>query len=737
MDFLQTEEFIIRPSNPLDLIQNGNRDVAKRRIEMIPFDRPNFEFISFIDFAKFTQNDYYVSKFLQCNDKSLRIDLFKRKLDSFRTSSENYYFQIEIGQNFKSINVFIKYHMSMFSFSDKESIPCLIFKSNHSQKIFDFQNLYDKPSEDSLLYQVANYYLKLSDKDCPQCITCFFQRLMNPRKTQIDLLFNNRSPRSILEVLDSCPGDIKITYQQKNPDVDKEIQTISIVFPWAVTALKSIHYLEVDGSFDGMKPYVYCVLQGVIFNESVPLAITIAPQECLELYKIFFDSIDEITQKGILWKEMFIISDMHQSIKSVCKSLGITHYFCHRHIIEHFGSSCALGLMVNKLLKCFSFINYINVADEVLRDLDKYEKERLKFGPISDDLKLKIEEVRIMASFEDCDVQSDYYYKNWALWIRREHHVGRCSNHNEALHSVINRTVNAAYGLPKKLTNLIDVVLKHFIYTKRYGKTIKRKIKQYIEVLQKNLNDPRYNILSNCLEYCECEEDKYNNLIYGAAIPCKHKLFSNAKMEIINIKNKLEKVPNNCHFNTFLAAVLSVNHLFSHINIDNASLYLKTLKVSLLEENFALDDIEILNFVTSIQHCFTFNTPKIQNFDLNWNIHSVNEGFSNKYIDFKQNQPIKWFKRIEIPDNIAITTEENQSEAKKKAKRSLYETIYELLTVYPTMSKSSIAYSICFDKYLEYLSFLKDEEIYIWLPAFKIECWKAADLIMKKKRFFK
>ncbi len=62
----------------------------------------------------------------------------------------------------------------MFSFSDKESIPCLIFKSNHSLKIFDFQSLYDKPSEDSLHYQVANYYLKICDKDCMQCISCFF-----------------------------------------------------------------------------------------------------------------------------------------------------------------------------------------------------------------------------------------------------------------------------------------------------------------------------------------------------------------------------------------------------------------------------------------------------------------------------------------------------------------------------------------------------------------------------------
>ena len=65
--------------NPLDLIENGNRDI--KRIQMIPFDRPNFEFISFVDFAKYTVNDYFVSKFIQFPNNSLRIDLFKRKLN--------------------------------------------------------------------------------------------------------------------------------------------------------------------------------------------------------------------------------------------------------------------------------------------------------------------------------------------------------------------------------------------------------------------------------------------------------------------------------------------------------------------------------------------------------------------------------------------------------------------------------------------------------------------------------
>ena len=84
-----------------------------------------------------------------------------------------------------------------------------------------------------------------------------------------------------------------------------------------------------------------------------------------------------------------------------------------------------------------------------------------------------------------------------------------------------------------------------------------------------------------------------------------------------------------------------------------------------------------------------------------------------------------------------IVIDENQSEAKKKAKITLFETIYEIILVYPTMNKSSLAYSICFNIYLKILSFLNDDEIYKWLPHFKIACWKAADTKMRQKKFFK
>lgn len=63
-----------------------------------------------------------------------------------------------------------------------------------------------------------------------------------------------------------------------------ELQTLSIVFPWAlsyiVIFIRIISFViiiiifELDASFEGLKPYVYCVCHAIFNNESVPLSIT-------------------------------------------------------------------------------------------------------------------------------------------------------------------------------------------------------------------------------------------------------------------------------------------------------------------------------------------------------------------------------------------------------------------------------------------------------------------------------
>ena len=71
------------------------------------------------------------------------------------------------------------------------------------------------------------------------------------------------------------------------------------------------------------------------------------------------------------------------------------------------------------------------------------------------------------------------------------------------------------------------------------------------------------------------------------------------------------------------------------------------------------------------------------------------------------------------------------------AKKSLYETILEVIHVYPELNKTSIPYSICFDEFFSIIDFKDDTHILNSIPLFKINCWKSADKMMKSNRFFK
>mgnify|MGYP007039331950 CR=1 FL=1 len=74
---------------------------------------------------------------------------------------------------------------------------------------------------------------------------------------------------------------------------------LSIIFPWSLNLLKFAHYIEFDASFFGMRSYAYCLAQGIFYNESIPLSISIAPQESNELFEMIIDNFNELSENQI------------------------------------------------------------------------------------------------------------------------------------------------------------------------------------------------------------------------------------------------------------------------------------------------------------------------------------------------------------------------------------------------------------------------------------------------------
>lgn len=126
-----------------------------------------------------------------------------------------------------------------------------------------------------------------------------------------------------------------------------------------------------------------------------------------------------------------------------------------------------------------------------------------------------------MLSGDNGDTESNYFYLRWALWMRSSHHAGTCSNHNESLHSYINKDLHQCITIESKLSNLISKTLKHLSNLKnRKGTSIRRKLKNMITFIIKKINNATFDISNFYDESCRCNEKEYNYQVLGVEIPC-------------------------------------------------------------------------------------------------------------------------------------------------------------------------------------------------------------------------
>ena len=541
---------------------------------------------------------------------------------------------------------------------------------------YDFKTDETRLRENSLLFQVSLYFTANSHP-CPDYAFIYFKKILHKdeQQTNLSLVFpGDKMAKSISDLLDYCPGYIKVCYQ-KNVN-ENEIRYLSIIFPWSLDVLNISHYLEFDGSFFAMRPYTFCLAHGIYFNESLPLSITVAPTESKELYQMIIDHFNDLYPNVIKWDKKTILSDMGGSIQSVCAKNKIKQYFCQRHILQHFGSSSVLAIFANRLLQCHSYHEYMQVCYDVENELTEYIVERRKVAKLTEVFKSKVKDLRIMMNNEKGDKNSNYYYKNWALWVRRDDHVCKCSNHIESMHRVINSSLGNCHSMKKKISNLVDTTISHFVqFPSRFGSSIKRKIKTNIDYISKKLQNPGFDILSLCNDTCFCEEDIYNSLIYGTEIPCQHQLLLPAKDIILTTIKKLEQYSisneeediiidernstddenkeernllynddsdnnsnankNEITINSLIKVIIDQRGFLSQAQ-NNEIPDIPSLFFCFKNQNFPFSNEELLLLVTCIQNCFKYKIPDIPKIDQNLKIHKKEEFFAKDYIKIER-----------------------------------------------------------------------------------------------------
>ena len=94
--------------------------------------------------------------------------------------------------------------------------------------------------------------------------------------------------------------------------------------------MDQFHYIELDGSFKGAKPFTFCVAQEIIFNESYPFALTIASTESSLLYEMIFDDINSNAVCPFVWNGRYILSDIRKALIAICSKYWVFQISCEK-----------------------------------------------------------------------------------------------------------------------------------------------------------------------------------------------------------------------------------------------------------------------------------------------------------------------------------------------------------------------------------------------------------------------
>ena len=124
---------------------------------------------------------------------------------------------------------------------------------------------------------------------------------------------------------------------------------------------KKVNAVELDTSFDAIAPYVYCIFNFIINNESIPVGLSIGhtmcvcigPSEKCEIYSNLYDYIkDSPNLSGYFSKlqKIPILTDEGKALCALQNKFSLEQYLCFHHLIKKFGAQSRMADFVKNLL---------------------------------------------------------------------------------------------------------------------------------------------------------------------------------------------------------------------------------------------------------------------------------------------------------------------------------------------------------------------------------------------------
>lgn len=754
-----------------DYISNDIAGTLRQRkwIEIVPMNESSFDLIKFINFADCLSLQYNCTKFSHKGSsitiKAVHVDLPKDYIS----------IKIVIKENFKYFNIYIRDGIKYMSPSSINGINYVCFKSfafQENKKSFFRNELEDHIEyQNSVLFIIGNYISK-QNANSPSFLKAAFKNFVNDRTIirRESVLASSSDFTCMLQFL---PGFVYYTYS--DPPKQKAfteyklkrmgcllningnnqvIRSVVWIAPWAARIQKMIQYIEIDASFKAVRPYAYCIFHGVIYNSSIPYAITLYPTEETKLYESLFLGLKKFHIESSDFENKNILSDLGTAIEAFSNLHSMSIKLCHRHIIERFGPKSGICTWVRKILKTKTLNDFLELRIIIRAEIEAFLSTKYDTSQIDTSYQTKIEDLEIMLMLpEEVDEKennalikkSHYYLPKWANWLRRDLHIPRCSNHSEGMHGNVNSKLKhkGIYSVKTGFSKIFDFIWNYLENRKNsYGESFQRKFSKIIEKVIFLLKEGPNGYLNCSNSECNCEDDQYNYMIYGVNFPCHHTVLNDFINSDFFQKFPLDQFIDYQEFFLLCFKFFPKSYFESKkfdeqvdlITSKIATFYISQHSNIFDEESHAILSELAFGFLQS----FKYTLPPF--LDINANKYSPNHILSDKdetSFTFKIRKKITDPIKIEEPEDFPLLLKNQISPNLKLIKKKYYETVYEIVSIYPKLSNK--AENICFEYIMQYF-YDNDqpnqcEDITHRLALFKIDCWQLADELANDNKF--
>lgn len=464
-----------------------------KKAEIVPNNE--WDFFKIIEFLSYMPSNYTTNGVLSTEHLN-----FYKKLKIF--DNERVALEVYISKDCSKQKVYLKSYTDWFNINEQS-------RTLSVRKIeFSFQKISCHP-----LIVFGKYYGHAKRQPSPLIRNIFLDLFKRPDQKK-----RKNENMELMNLLKSLPGYIEVCEQQTTGNglqisEDHEIQRITWICAWASERLRETQYIELDTSFKATKPYVYCCVHSIINNESIIIGITITTTESSKLYEETYLAFEKSGINSTLLNRIPVLTDMGTGLFTFCSNRNIKQFLCHRHMLETFGNPIFKS-WVKRLLECTSEEEYDITCVLISHEINLWT------STISDPSQLSNKIIDIQCMIDKFSISNYYRYEKWALWIRANYSVGRCTNHAESMHHVFNSHIHPFMNLLRRINIIIDYTFKHFNnHNLNHGRSMKEKFWK-MKAISRGSDD------TTIKQSCNCGWNEFYSKLFGVEFPCIHKIRS-------------------------------------------------------------------------------------------------------------------------------------------------------------------------------------------------------------------